>query len=413
MKQILVIYKTGSGGGLILANKIVASSNSAISFEAYQVDNENSQIKFPLIKRVFIKAKYLLNEIFKNKKVKNKFGNKRILYSAFSMNAQELNFLNKLKAKLVNVNYDGVLILFVGNSNFNLKSFAYVLRDNAIKPRVFWYVIDYAIFTGGCHYPRGCDGYVKRECLNCPLDTGLDKNISYFNLKTNLHFAHELNLELVYSNPYVLSVIKNSLFNGFVSHNIRYPYLLNQVNITSHDKINIMLDIVNINDFRKGWNELVIFIELLNQRIISGFKFGNNEINFIFFDSKIIDFFADKIDIFGKANIIFSLIKNKLDYSGFSKLMVETDIFLSFSNMDFGQMALEEAILLGIPAISFNDDFNNVFAKSELFLIDKYNLFQYLEKFIFLIDVVEKKKESIVLSKKEIFVEQFVELLNK
>ena len=122
MKRILVIYKTGSGGGFVLANKIIASSNSEINFEAYKVDNENSPKKSPIIKRVYLKLNYLLTVIFKNKKDVNKFGNKRMLYSAFSMNAQKFNSLGKLKEKLAYTNYDGVLVLFVGNSDFNLKS---------------------------------------------------------------------------------------------------------------------------------------------------------------------------------------------------------------------------------------------------------------------------------------------------
>jgi glycosyltransferase involved in cell wall biosynthesis len=101
------------------------------------------------------------------------------------------------------------------HSFYNLFSWGQLKKFSELGKPIFITLHDQRLFTGGCHYARGCDGFLT-NCKNCPqtryLFKGLPQLIHHQQEKT---LGAMSNLQLITPSSWLKSeALKSSLFQG-------------------------------------------------------------------------------------------------------------------------------------------------------------------------------------------------------
>ena len=223
--------------------------------------------------------------------------------------------------------------------------------------KVYWYLMDMAPMTGGCHYAWNCIGYTK-GCLNCPAVSLIHKNLPSDNLNHKEQMIRDINLEPISCSTWMTKQLRQSqLFKHIKIHeimlginpdifkplsekellNIRSKYYL-----PSNKKI-IFFGSHSITDERKGFNYLVEALKLISK---------NNSIDP---DSTII-VTAGKVI----SNNIFKNITLPHKHIGYlngddelAKAYQMATVFVSPSIEDSGPMMINESIMCGTPVVTF------------------------------------------------------------
>lgn len=223
--------------------------------------------------------------------------------------------------------------------------------------KVYWYLMDMAPMTGGCHYAWDCKGY-SEECINCPA-----VNFPYLNLPHKIvdlkkHISNELKIEVI-SGTGLLSkqLKKSSIFCDSKIHEIMLSidentfFPLSESSVEKFKKkYNIPLNkrvcffgASNIEDERKGFKYLLQALKKLSEDE----SFNNNS---------LVVAVAGNI----KNKSIFNEINFEIIYLGFLKGNTElasayqvADLFISPSIEDSGPMMVNESIMCGTPVVAF------------------------------------------------------------
>ena len=254
--------------------------------------------------------------------------------------------------KLLEFRPDFIIIHSI--SNFVSLKLIYKIYKHFNVP-VFWFLMDMAPFTGGCHFSWGCNNY-SNDCGNCPaINYFFLKSLAKKNLKYKKKYLKKININIISISEFLLKQsIYSELFFGLkssymplgINDNIFKPViekksirLLNKVPI---DKKIILFSTSDIMEKRKGFDYLLKSLV-------------NIEINKNLFSKELI------LITFGvlKKEINFKNIKHiHFPYEASVQKRVEiynlADIFICTSIEDSGPSTLTEVMSCGIPVVAFD-----------------------------------------------------------
>lgn len=224
--------------------------------------------------------------------------------------------------------------------------------------KVYWYLMDMAPMTGGCHYAWECDGY-KNNCSDCPAVMWPYSNLPYNNLSYKINILNKLDLEIISGTGWLekqlqkSSVFKNKKIHNImlgIDENIFKPLNMNEIRKIKNkfslpnDKKIIFFGASSIKDKRKGLQFLIKSLELLSED-----ENFNNE--------NILIVTAGNL----KDDSVFKNILIEHKHIGFLNGLLElaqayqiADVFVSSSIEDSGPMMINESIMCGTPIVSFD-----------------------------------------------------------
>jgi glycosyltransferase involved in cell wall biosynthesis len=220
--------------------------------------------------------------------------------------------------------------------------------------RIFWYGMDMAPLTGGCHYAWNCTGYINR-CGSCPaIYSSNPTDRTFQNLQIKLHYITNSNVSYVACNSFTaIQAMHSSLFSEreiekiFLSVN---PQVFNPTDKSAlrkklkieEDRFIILVGASNINERRKGWNYLY-----------EAFKI---------FAASLKEEERQKILILSIGETVemnkFPFELKQLGYlkgdEALASAYQAADIFVCPSVEDSGPMMINESIMTGTPVVAFN-----------------------------------------------------------
>ena len=253
------------------------------------------------------------------------------------------------------------VIIIVFPQNFLIFKNIYELYKRT-KAKIFWQMADMSPLTGGCHYSWECDGY-KFECVNCPaVNNNLDRKHINDNFIDKLKNISDIPITCVAGSDWLISKIKESAL--FKNKKIKKIYLAQ--NINEFTPISIQEKIKKRKKLNIPYNNAII---LIGANYLDGKRKG---IELILSALKILKYKhkIKNINLVIAGNNLNS-IKDKIVYNytylgGLTrdelKMIYQiSDVFISASLQDVGPYMLTEALLSGIPVISFNTGFANEF----------------------------------------------------
>ena len=339
MKNLKVIHLSEndkSGGSAFYANRVHKHMLRNKIKSMMYVLNKDTQDKN--VKKFFFKKNSNLV-----KKINFLSLNERNKYSFYNLGKYVINKKKQIEP-LFKEKPNSIIIY--NNSNFLSPRIVNYLINKNIK--VFFYLMDMELITGGCHYNFNCMKF-KKDCHPCPATRLFLKNQAKKNLffkKKNLSFEK---LNFISPNKKIFSdVYKSSIFNKS-KHNNYMIYLGLDLKKYKPSK-------------KKGTKKISIcFRSSLNPR--KGNIFLINALNYLILKDKDI---IDRIhfDIVGDSSITEFLKKKKFTYDFKGTIENENelinfynknDFFLNQSIQDAGPVMVNEALACGTPVISFRN----------------------------------------------------------
>ncbi len=273
--------------------------------------------------------------------------NYREKYNMFSVSDRSYyNIVNEIEA--LGLNPDIVIFHWVADF-ISLKDMVAIKKRFHCK--VYWYAMDMALLTGGCHFAWECREY-KCGCVKCPaeyLHRGSAAN--YFRRKCDV--VETLGIEAIASNDWVRKQIQSSAIPFQAIHSaclpidsdVFKPFFRNKDD-SDAVPIRILFGAVNINDERKGFKYFVKALFKLKVLIRSS-------------KEQLLDPivvlpgpYTDHVD----SLIPFKI--ERLDYANsdaeLNMMYQSSDVYVSTSIEDTGPMMVSESLMSGIPVIAFN-----------------------------------------------------------
>lgn len=220
---------------------------------------------------------------------------------------------------------------------------------------IAFYLMDVAVLTGGCHYPWDCSGYME-SCNQCPAVRGIFRAIPH-NVFENRRRINS-NIKSVYlsgsewlDDRITRSAIKSSLGNFkllmgidesvFTPRDREEALSALNVSIQKGHKV-ILLGAQSLSDTRKGFKYFIDAIYAMKNSNIELFS----DVTFLTVGCSDYDH-----EVFnGLSHVNLPFIKDKSKYPYIYNL---ADVFVCSSVEDAGPMMINEAIMSGLPVISF------------------------------------------------------------
>ncbi len=218
---------------------------------------------------------------------------------------------------------------------------------------IYWYAMDMAPLTGGCHYAWDCKGYLDK-CSDCPATFSYNPfqcPEQYFHNKKQL--VEELGINAIASNQWVAEQIKASSM-PFKQIDVCYlpiddevfKPVYNQKEIDSAGALKLFFGAVNVDDERKGGKYFLLALDKL-RGLLEGSKLE-------FIHPVIILPGEKKAHI--DRRIPFEI--RRYPYAHTEKelnlLYQSADVFICTSIEDTGPMMVCESLMSGIPVVSFS-----------------------------------------------------------
>jgi glycosyltransferase involved in cell wall biosynthesis len=220
------------------------------------------------------------------------------------------------------------------------------------KAKILIYMMDMAPLTGGCHYAWGCQGYMS-NCGNCPsLFSNNENDQSNLNLNFKKKYADKTNLIVLSASEYQhRQLLNSSLFKerkvGKVLIGINEKLfkpgnkklIREKLNLPINKKI-IFFGAVSPNVRRKGFNELTLTLNYLK-------SYNTN------LDIHLV--IAGKINTDLLTHLPFPhTCFGHLNFNQLAEMFQSSDLFLCPSIEDSGPMMINQAIMSGVPTVSFD-----------------------------------------------------------
>jgi glycosyltransferase involved in cell wall biosynthesis len=240
-------------------------------------------------------------------------------------------------------------------SNFLSLETIYELQKH-YNAKVFWFQMDMAPMTGGCHFAWECEGY-KTNCYPCPAVRWLGgkKQSNYLLYKKKYvdlmkitpivggsFVKHQVESSFVFKNQNCKKVIigiDDDAFKPIDNTNLKNQFGLGQTN-----KRIVFFSLYDIKNERKGFKYLLDALILLDK------SYPNFKDNILLLTAGHIenDILADKTN-FEINHIGYLDTQEKL-----ANAYQLADIFISASVEDSGPMMVMESILSGVPVVAFD-----------------------------------------------------------
>lgn len=352
-KNIMFLATTDVGGAGIAARKLnemllLAGHNSFLVVKESVENNENVIVlkktskKYNLFTKVVNYVKVHLNPILFRKKYcfysnneKKKYGSVHEIISAVPQKP------------------DVIILLWVANF-LNAKMIAELSK--IVNGAIFWYFLDNAPLTGGCHYPWDCKGYLT-DCSNCPaIRFSLFKGLAKRNLQLKRKYIPDSMQFIAPSSNAFSNAQRSSLYENCTLHKVHLSVDQNlytnmgmslakkSFNIDERKKV-VFCGALSLGNIRKGMSYFIEALQLLQLDFLKEGKRLDDYCILIAGNGDRSCF--DEIDI----PIIFTgfLSQEKL-----AKAYQASDVFVSTSLADYGPLMIYQAVSCGTPVVSFD-----------------------------------------------------------
>lgn len=222
--------------------------------------------------------------------------------------------------------------------------------------KIFWYLMDMAPMTGGCHYAWDCAGYTN-DCSNCPAIKTIFNNMPKRELQRRMQLVKEMGVEIISPTSWLSqqakksSLFKTSVINEVllgIDENVFKPLdtynidlLKEKYNICKSKRI-IAFGTQNFSEKRKGSKYLLRAIEKLTNS--SNFDV-NNCVLVTAGNLGGHDFTSDL------EHVHLGYLGSELELASFYQI---ADVLISPSIEDSGPMMVNESFMCGTPVVAFN-----------------------------------------------------------
>ena len=251
---------------------------------------------------------------------------------------------------------------------------------DATGAKIFFSMMDLEPITGGCHYPWTCEKY-KTNCLDCPALPCTNNIISHNQLMAKAANYSYLNADIFSSALYDLEFAKKSIIRFKNYRQLYYPIDENIFCPSKEgpcseekDEITLFANVNSVDDPRKGFNYLLVILLNLDRRL-------TKKIRFLCLSNKKYQGYKFK-------NIRFEEFEFCKNVNDLVFLYRQTDIFLCASIEDSAPMMLQEALLCGVPAITFDVGVGKQFIEEgkQGFVVPRYDIMSFAEKLFTMIE---------------------------
>ncbi len=318
--------------------------NSILFCKNKRTDREDIVVIKPLAKNFYFRV---LNKI---EAKLNLFNNK---YYFFEKNRNTLRDIKQIERHLPF--HPDIIILHWVSGFIDLKVIKQL--QEKYKSKVYWYLMDMAPMTGGCHYAWDCIGYVD-GCINCPAVGIIHQNLPSKTLQYKKKMIENIGIEPISGTAWLTMQLKKSLlFKDTKIHEIMLGIdteifkPLNEDDILSiklkydlpPDKKIIFFGASSTTEERKGFDYLIKALELISQ---------NSSIE----SSSVIIVTAGKViseDIFKNIRLPHRHISYLNGDTELAQAYQIATVFVSPSIEDSGPMMINESIMCGTPVVSF------------------------------------------------------------
>lgn len=210
--------------------------------------------------------------------------------------------------------------------------------------KVFYWMIDEACLSGGCHFPWNCEGY-QNGCEDCPMTTS--RIIKHEIRKNFQHKQRYISQDAEIVLPTEMDRLrleKSQLWKGHIWHKlieivneeVFYPaadrtMLLKKYSLPIDKRI-ILFGSFNLAEERKGMRVLIESLRMINRSDITCVVIGSN----------------DRLDI-----SIPTIRLGRVDILTLADLYRIADVFVCPSLEDSGPQMINQSIMSGTPVVAF------------------------------------------------------------
>lgn len=279
--------------------------------------------------------------------------------------------------------------------------------------RIIFTMMDMAPVTGGCHYAWDCRKFYD-TCFNCPALPYELNTRSHFQLTAKAQNILYMNAEIMSNADYDLEFAKKSAIPFSEYWQYFYPVdenVFKPEEIKKDENTKYLFSIANFaNDVRKGFTYVLQTLIYLDKKIPDGQK-----IKMLCLEPSLFDGYK-----FSKVEFEqFGFCKNVNDLA---KVYNKADVFMCTSVEDSAPMMLEEALLCGVPVVSFDVGTARQFIadKKNGYVAERFNEIDFAEKVYALLYKTPKTLQSstaihngmVKILGKEVIKKQFEKILN-
>lgn len=298
-------------------------------------------------------------------------------------NFQESNE-NGLIPDLINqIDIENIDCIFVHWLGGFINTYDLIHLKDVTNARIIFSMMDLEPITGGCHYPWLCTKF-ESNCIDCPALFNFDKLLAHNQLMSKAANIAYLKADIFSSSFSDLEFAKKSIINFSNYWQIYYPIDEDIFTPKTCDKdndiITLFANVNSVEDPRKGFNYLLSILLNLDKKL-------NCKIRFLCLSKQ-------KFSAYNFINIQFEEFDFCKNVNDLVKLYQKTDIFLCASIEDSAPMMLQEALLCGIPSISFDVGVGKQFIEDgkDGFVVPRYDIKEFGSK---LYTLIEEKPSSL------------------
>lgn len=217
---------------------------------------------------------------------------------------------------------------------------------------IYWYLMDPAAITGGCHYFWECNNYLT-GCGKCPgLNSNNKDDQSAINFRFKQKFTDKTDINIITGTSYDLKQTKESLMfkdkpihKVFlpVDHNVFKPCDKKVVRNTlglPHDKKILFFGAAYLPEDRKGMKLLTKALKIVKQ------NYKKNDV-FLVIAGKGIEFIEDELEF------DYKYVGNLQNNEELASAFQASDFFICPSIQDAGPFMINQSIMCGTPVVSF------------------------------------------------------------
>ena len=243
------------------------------------------------------------------------------------------------------------IILYLFPQRFLNSQNLYELNKFTDAP-IFWYLMDFAALTGGCHYFWNCKKYLT-GCGKCPAMYSADENDqSAINFKFKYEFLGKTDIDIIVGTEEMVKQTKASLmYKNKQVHKILLPVdskifkpvsksmVRSALSLPKNKKI-IFIGSSFLNEKRKGMRYLVDALNLIKDQKI--------DIDIMLLVAgRNFDYIKDDLPFDFK---YLGMLENDDELASAFQV---SDIFISSSIQDAGPLMINQSIMSGTPVVSF------------------------------------------------------------
>ena len=260
--------------------------------------------------------------------------------------------------QLQELQFEPDFIFLSWNSKFiSYQDVAYISK--ILNAKIFIWIWDKEIFTGGCHYTAGCNGF-ENECKNCPAVRGVISNLPNRNYIKKQKAYNESPPTFIYTAPWMKQLMLSPLISKYPGvyvptffsssgENEKPPFYIESISNKKKlmnlyqippNKLKIGFASVNLNDERKGYKYFKELLQKLytdNLIDFHGIVIGGGDFKIPSINDSYLSSFGEISDA-SKRKDIYNMM----------------DIFISTPIEDMGPQTLCEAMLCGSIPIGFS-----------------------------------------------------------